>query len=340
MPAFVPIIIAGANAIRMVAPTVARALTKSGLAKEASKKAVDSMKGYIPKATKKEVENLARTTPKGKTLTSAPRPKPNTGAGRKPSKKPNAAAAARGAGNAAARAKKDKDKTDQKNIAERMAQEKIAKNLNKRNLPTTTNKPLATTGGRNVTTSGGRSLTGAARRKALRERQRENNKVVGVSKEGARSASRASQIGPTGLASLDTKKKEDKKLKPVPEVNVRTLPKPKKVRSAPKKGDNEELNINPKRQKPKRQKPTDDGYRFYGKEGTGLGDFSRKYGIKYATPEQFEKDIGEPAKKGGQIKKLSKTKKVVKKKSASKKSTSKRRKGFSGRGAGAALRGF
>lgn len=139
----------------------------------------------------------------------------------------------------------------------------------------------------------------------------------------------ATATGVGGLASLNKKKKEDKKLKPVPEVNVRTLPKPKKVRSAPKKGDNEELNINPKRQKPpkvKKSKEADDGYRFYGKEGTGLGDFSRKYGIKYATQEQFEKDFGnvDGAYEGGSLKKLAK----------------KKRKGFSGRGAGKALRGF
>lgn len=76
----------------------------------------------------------------------------------------------------------------------------------------------------------------------------------------------------------------------------------------------------------KTPKKTDDGYRYYGKKGTGLGDFSRKYGIKYATDEQFEKDFDMTggAKKGGSIKKLAK----------------KKRKGFSGRGAGKALRGF
>jgi hypothetical protein len=288
---FVPVALA-AGVIRMVAPTVARALIKSGVAKEATKKALDSMKGYIPKATRKEAENLARTSSKEKTPTSAPRPKPNP------------ASAARGAGNAAARAKKDKEN-----------QKEITKNLNKRNLPTRTNRPLTTTGGRNVTKTGGRNVTKTGGR----------NKVS-VSKSGATASSRASQIGPTGLASLDKKKEQDKKLKPVPEVNVRTLPEPKKVRPAPKKGDNEELNINPKRKKPSKDKKADDGYRFYGKKGTGLGDFSRKYGMKYATQEQFEKDfdMSGGAKKGGSIKKLAK----------------KKRKGFSGRGAGKALRGF
>ena len=288
---FVPVALA-AGVIRMVAPTVARALIKSGVAKEATKKALDSMKGYIPKATRKEAENLARTSSKEKTPTSAPRPKPNP------------ASAARGAGNAAARAKKDKEN-----------QKEITKNLNKRNLPTRTNRPLTTTGGRNVTKTGGRNVTKTGGR----------NKVS-VNKSGATASSRASQIGPTGLASLDKKKEQDKKLKPVPEVNVRTLPEPKKVRPAPKKGDNQELNANPKRKKPSKDKKADDGYRFYGKKGTGLGDFSRKYGMKYATQKQFEKDfdMSGGAKKGGSIKKLAK----------------KKRKGFSGRGAGKALRGF
>ena len=82
----------------------------------------------------------------------------------------------------------------------------------------------------------------------------------------------ATAAGVGGLASLNKKEKQDKKLKPVREVNVRTLPEPKKVRPAPKKGDNQELNANPKRQKPS----DDDGYRFYGKKGTGLRDFSEK----------------------------------------------------------------
>ena len=53
----------------------------------------------------------------------------------------------------------------------------------------------------------------------------------------------------------------------------------------------------------------------------------------YMTQKGYDSEDMEAAKKGGQIKKLTKTKKVVKKKPASKK-------GFSGRGTGAALRGF
>ena len=283
--AAVPIVLA-AGVIRMVAPTVARALIKSGVAKKATKKAVDSIKGYIPKATKKQAENLAKTSSKEKTPTSAPRPKPNP------------ASAARGAGNAAARAKKDKEN-----------QKEITKNLNKRNLPTRTNKPLTTTGGRNVTTTGGRNK-------------------VSVNKSGAKASSRASQIGPTGLASLDKKDKKKRKVVgsgQTPATGYVESKKPK--RKAKDSGRDSDLLDTPAGvTSGKKPKKADDGYRYYGKKGTGLGDFSRKYGMKYATQEQFEKDfdMSGGAKKGGQIKKLAK----------------KRRKGFSGRGVGKALRGF
>ena len=291
--AAVPIVLA-AGVIRMVAPTVARALIKSGVAKKATKKAVDSMKGYIPKATKKQAENLAKTSSKEKTPTSAPRPKPNP------------ASAARGAGNAAARAKKDKEN-----------QKEITKNLNKRNLPTRTNKPLTTTGGRNVTTTGGRNVTTTGGR----------NKVS-VNKSGAKASSRASQIGPTGLASLDKKDKKKRKVVgsgQTPATGYVESKKPK--RKAKDSGRDSDLLDTPAGvTSGKKPKKADDGYRYYGKKGTGLGDFSRKYGMKYATQEQFEKDfdMSGGAKKGGQIKKLAK----------------KRRKGFSGRGVGKALRGF
>ena len=76
----------------------------------------------------------------------------------------------------------------------------------------------------------------------------------------------------------------------------------------------------------------DDGYRFYGKKGTGLGDFSRKYGIKYATQEQFEKDFGYDGEQMGGRPGKSKMKTQGLNRS--------KRTGFSGRGTGAALRGF
>jgi len=90
----------------------------------------------------------------------------------------------------------------------------------------------------------------------------------------------------------------------------------------------------PKTSKPsKAAKAADDGYKFYGKEGTGLGDFSRKYDIKYATQEQFDKDFGmdDGEKRGGRP---GKSKMKTQGLNRSKRS------GFSGRGTGAALRGF
>ena len=95
----------------------------------------------------------------------------------------------------------------------------------------------------------------------------------------------------------------------------------------------------PKPSYPKRPKAAksaskkDDGYRYYGKKGTGLGDFSRKFEIKYATPEQFEKDFGmdDGEKRGGRP---GKSKMKTQGLNRSKRS------GFSGRGTGAALRGF
>ena len=76
----------------------------------------------------------------------------------------------------------------------------------------------------------------------------------------------------------------------------------------------------------------DDGYRYYGKKGTGLGDFSRKFKIKYATPEQFEKDFGYDGEQMGGRPGKSKMKTQGLNRS--------KRTGFSGRGTGAALRGF
>ena len=79
----------------------------------------------------------------------------------------------------------------------------------------------------------------------------------------------------------------------------------------------------------------DDGFKFYGKEGTGLGDFSRKHGMQYATQKQFEKDFNmdDGEKAGGRPGRGKlKTQGMNKK--------GKRKAGFSGRGSGAALRGF
>ena len=118
-----------------------------------------------------------------------------------------------------------------------------------------------------------------------------------------------------------------------PKLAPRPKPRPVNVATRPVKAlrTDQELDVNPKRQKAAPEK--DDGYKFYGKEGTGLGDFSRKFGFKYATPEQFEKDFGmdDGEQAGGRPGKgKMKTQGLNRSK----------RTGFSGRGTGAALRGF
>jgi hypothetical protein len=89
----------------------------------------------------------------------------------------------------------------------------------------------------------------------------------------------------------------------------------------------------PKITSKKPDKQPDDGYRFYGKKGTGLGDTSRKYGIQYATQKQFDKDFDDSdgEKAGGR---------PGRGKMKSQGMNRSKRSGFSGRGSGAALRGF
>ena len=85
--------------------------------------------------------------------------------------------------------------------------------------------------------------------------------------------------------------------------------------------------------KKSKAKDTDTGYKFYGKKGTGLGDTSRKYGIQYATQKQFDKDFDDSdgEKAGGR---------PGRGKMKSQGMNRSKRSGFSGRGSGAALRGF
>lgn len=119
-------------------------------------------------------------------------------------------------------------------------------------------------------------------------------------------------------------------------------------RESPSKDDNEELKISPggkeqpkaskkapKKAPKKPSKQPDDGFKFYGKEGTGLGDFSRKHGMQYATQKQFEKDFNmdDGEKAGGRPGR-------GKLKTQGMNKAGKRKAGFSGRGSGAALRGF
>tara|TARA_Y100000004_G_scaffold4889_1_gene5847 strand:- start:68 stop:976 length:909 start_codon:yes stop_codon:yes gene_type:complete len=302
MPApLVPIIIAGANIVRMVAPTVARALTRSGLARKASQSAVKKAGDKIPKATQSQVEKLARQGTERKNLQNLNR--------------------------AQKLDKQSKGESAIQTLRRAEKQEKAASGARRKLTPRQEAARLKELNRRQQRQEKKAEKPKPPKQPVTPKTPKQPNKSKNLVKPVV--AGTATTAGVGGLASLNKKKKEDKKLKPVPEVNVRTLPKPKKVRSAPKKGDNEELNINPKRQKPakvKKSKEADDGYRFYGKKGTGLGDFSRKYGIKYATQEQYEKDFGnvDGAYEGGSLKKLAK----------------KKRKGFSGRGAGKALRGF
>ena len=112
-------------------------------------------------------------------------------------------------------------------------------------------------------------------------------------------------------------------------------------RESPSKDANEELEIDarqPKASKKASKKPSkqpDDGFKFYGKEGTGLGDFSRKYGMQHATQKQFEKEFNmdDGEKAGGRPGR-------GKLKTQGMNKAGKRKAGFSGRGSGAALRGF
>ena len=112
-------------------------------------------------------------------------------------------------------------------------------------------------------------------------------------------------------------------------------------RESPSKDANEELEIDarqPKASKKASKKPSkqpDDGFKFYGKEGTGLGDFSRKYGMLHATQKQFEKEFNmdDGEKAGGRPGR-------GKLKTQGMNKAGKRKAGFSGKGAGAALRGF
>jgi hypothetical protein len=106
-------------------------------------------------------------------------------------------------------------------------------------------------------------------------------------------------------------------------------------RESPSKDVNKELGISPGGKTKKASKQPDDGFKFYGKESTGLGDFSRKHGMQYATQKQFEKDFNmdDGEKAGGRPGR-------GKLKTQGMNKAGKRKAGFSGRGSGAALRGF
>ena len=134
-------------------------------------------------------------------------------------------------------------------------------------------------------------------------------------------------------------KKPEPPAKVAPKMAPRPRPKPSS-RPSPSAGAMEELEISPSgenqpKASKKASKRADDGYKFYGKEGTGLGDFSRKHKMQYATQKQHEKDFdmsgGEKA--GGRPGR-------GKLKTQGMNKAGKRKVGFSGKGSGAALRGF
>ena len=313
--AAVPIVLA-TGIIRLVAPKVASKLIQSGAAKKATQKMIDSMKGYIPKATKKEAESLAKKPAGRASPTSAPLPKSTpTGSG------------TRLASRARLKRERDKEKKEEaarKEKEDKINQRKIIENLNKRNLPANINKPLATTGGRSVTTTGGRSVTTTGGRGVTTTGGRSvtttGEKVVGLSKKGAGAANRASQVGTSGTENTDsrpepkTAPRPKPKPEPLREVYVPTLPEPKTVSRPEPKTDSK-----PK-SKPKKKFDTEGGlykqYEFAKKRDLPIGGATQKY---YDQMENVALN-----KKGGMIKK----------------SAVKKRKGFSGRGVGAARRGF
>ena len=312
----VPIAFA-AGVVRMAAPTVARELIKRGIVKKASQAAVRKAGDNISKVTRTQAENLAkkragRTPPKkpntSTSPTSAPKPK-NTGVGQQ---KP------RPTGNRGAGRKPPKEKTPNTSTS-----------------PTSAPKPKNTGVGQQKPRPTGNR--GAGRKQPSKKPEPPKQPVTPktpkkpdkpkniVKPVVTGTGTAAGVVG--GLASLDNKKKKKRKVVGSGQTPATGYVESKKPKPKPNVDLADDTYIkDSKPTKAKKSKKADDGYRYYGKKGTGLGDFSRKYGMKYATQEQFEKDfdMSGGAKKGGSIKKLAK----------------KRRKGFSGRGVGKALRGF
>ena len=371
--ALVPVVIVGTSLIRMVGAPIASQLVKRGLVTKATAKQIKNFGKNIPKMTRQRqgdltkagARNIGRRTPmrgpggrkksqleilkkqrenlqKGKNA-------PTSSAGRSragdkksleareqaTSKISNAAnvvdkgAKVRDAVNKSTKkaAKKQKnekalqarEKATQRSIAERIAQRKKAESSGKRNLPSTTRPvPARGTSGRPATTPANAS--------------------------GLRSLAAKGAIKPQiAAAGIDTKK-PSKKNDP---VGSGQTPASGYVESKPKPNNNraEELDAAPGVTSGKKtSKFKDEGgkykqYEWAKKLDPNSAGFQSGYLTKKGSDAQDEEDAG-GAKKGGQIKKVVKNKQVVKKKAASVKSTSKKRNSFSGRGAGAALRGF
>ena len=260
-----------------------------------------------------------------------------------------------------------KEQATQRSIAERIAQRKKAESSGKRNLPSTTRPvPARGTSGRPATTP--RNATGQNLSTSINKpvapslRPKPDMKTVGSRKVPARGTSgrpSATPANASGLRSLaakgaikpqiaaagtDTKKplkpnnNRADELNAVPGVTSGRKPKPNNNRA-------DELNAVPgvtSGKKPSKFKDEGGKYKQYEwakKLDPNSAGFQSGYLTKKGSDAQDEEDAG-GAKKGGQIKKVVKNKQVVKKKAASVKSTSKKRNSFSGRGAGAALRGF
>ena len=256
-----------------------------------------------------------------------------------------------------------KEQATQRSIAERIAQRKKAESAGPRNLPSkpqavptrgTSGRPSATpanAAGRNLSTSINKPV--APRRPDIKTVG--SRKVPPRGTGGRPSATPANASGLRSLAAKQTvkpqiaaagtdTKKPSKKNDP---VGSGQTPATGYVESKRKPNNNraEELDAAPGVTSGKKSsKFNDEGgkykqYEWAKKLDPNSAGFQSGYLTKKGSDAQDEEDAG-GAKKGGQIKKVVKNKQVVKKKAASVKSTSKKRNSFSGRGAGAALRGF
>jgi len=295
----VPIIIAGANVVRMVAPTVARALTQSGFARAASKKAIEKAGGKIPKATRSQVEKISERATERKNLQNLSRAQKldKQPKGEKPyqtlSRAEKQEKAARGAST------KLTPRQEAARLKRLMQQQKKQKQQTKQ-----VEKPKS----KEQQTPKSTLNKGAGRKQVEKPKSKMSNAgktAIGIA---------TTATGLSGLSSSSKNNEQNKKLEPVPEVNVRTLPEPKTVpepkpKTAPK----------PK-PKPKEKFDTEGGlykqYEFAKKRDLPISGATQKY---YDQMENVALN-----KKGGMIKK----------------SAVKKRKGFSGRGVGAARRGF
>jgi hypothetical protein len=297
MPApLIPIIIAGANVVRMVAPTVARSLTQRGFAKAASKKAIEKAGGKIPKATRSEVEKISERATERKNLQNLSRAQKldKQPKGEKPyqtlSRAEKQEKAARGASTnltprqEAARLKRLMQQ--QKKQKQQTKQAEKPKSKEQQTPKSTLNK-------------------GAGRKQV----EKPKSKMSDAGKTAIGIATTAAGLG--GLSSLkNNENKPAPRPKPKPEAKTAPRPKPKpEAKTAPR----------PK-QKPEEKFDTEGGlykqYEFAKKRDLPIGGATQKY---YDQMENVALN-----KKGGMIKK----------------SAVKKRKGFSGRGVGAARRGF